>query len=144
MKVSVELSREYTPPRAVIYADAVTEEIQRAVELLGASGAPIVAQQDERIVVIRPEEVWMIRVEGGETAVYTQKDRYCAKRRLYELLAQLGGGFMQINRQCAVNLACVRSVEASFGGALLLKLKNGLNDSISRKYQPQFRAYLGI
>ena len=35
-------------------------------------------------------------------------------------------------------------IEASFNGAFLLKLKNGLSDYVSRKYFPQLKKYLGL
>ena len=111
MKVSVELSKEYIPPHAVIYTDSVTDEIQRAIDLLGTDESPIIAQQEDRIVVIRPDEVYMIRVENKETVIYTEKDHFYSRKRLYEILGQLGAGFMQIYKQSIINLSRVKSVE---------------------------------
>lgn len=144
MKVSIELSQEYTPPHAVIYTDGVTEEIQRAVDLLNASDSPLIGRQGDRLVVIRPEEIYMIRVENGTTVIYTEKEAYESGRRLYELLGRLGNRFMQISRQVIINLAYVRSVEAGFGGTLVLKLKNGMKDYVSRTYLSSFKSYLGL
>ena len=144
MKVHVELSEEYRTPCAVIYADAVTEEVQRALELLGASSVPLAVQREERTFVLRPEEVFMVRIEGGVTAVYTERERFSSRKRLYELMEQLGPGFQQISKQTAVKLSRVKSVEAEFSGALLLRLKNGLSDYVSRRYQPGFKKALGL
>ncbi len=144
MKVSVELSKEYREPFAVIYTSAVTEEIQKLMDLLSSGDSPIVAQQEDRLVVIKPEDVYMVRAEGGDTVIYTEKEKYYSRKRLYELLNQLGGGFMQISKQTIVKLSCVKSVEAGFSGTLLLKLKNGASDYVSRKYLPDFKKYLGI
>ncbi|MGI6766303.1 MAG: LytTR family DNA-binding domain-containing protein [Lentihominibacter sp.] len=144
MKVSVELSKDFSPPYAIIYADVITEKIQRMIDLLGTDDTPLTAQQEDRIVVIRPDEVYMIRVESGETVIYTEAEKYYSRRRLYEILDQLGGGFMQISKQTVINLSCIKSVEAGFSGTLLLKLKNGASDYVSRKYLPEFKKYLGI
>ena len=144
MKVSVELSKEYNPPYAVIYTDAVTYEIQKVIDLLGMKEAPLIAQQEDRMEVLKPDEVYMIRVEGGDTVIYTEKEKYYSRKRLYETLDQLGAGFMQISKQTAVNLSCIKSVEAGFNGTLLLKLKNGNADYVSRKYLPEFKKYLGL
>lgn len=144
MKVSVELSKEYNPPYAVIYTDAVTDEIQKVIDLLGMKEAPLIAQQEDRMEVLKPDEVYMIRVEGGDTVIYTEKEKYYSRKRLYETLDQLGAGFMQISKQTAVNLSCIKSVEAGFNGTLLLKLKNGNADYVSRKYLPEFKKYLGL
>ncbi len=144
MKVNVELSKDFSPPYVIIYADVITEEIQKIIDLLGTDDTPLTAQHEDRIVVIRPDEVYMIRVEGGETVIYTETEKYYSRKRLYGMLEQLGGGFMQISKQTVINLSCIRSVEAGFSGTLLLKLKNGTSDYVSRKYLPEFKRYLGI
>lgn len=144
MKVNIELSKEYFPPYAVIYTDAVTDEIRNAIDLLGVSDTPLIVRQEDQMVVIRPDEVYMIRVESGNTVIYTKKEKYCSRKRLYEILSKLGGGFMQISKQTIINLSYIKSVEAGFSGTLLLKLKNGTSDYVSRKYLPELKKYLGI
>ena len=144
MKVIVELSKEYDPPYVVIYTDTVTDDIRKAIDLLGTKETPLIAQQGDRIEVIKPDEVYMIRVEGGDTIIYTEKEKYYSRKRLYETYEQLGAGFLQISRQTIVKLSCVKSVEAGFNGTLLLKLKNGYSDYVSRKYLPEFKKYLGL
>lgn len=144
MKVSVELSKEYVPPRAVIYTDALTDEIQRSIDILSANDSPIVAQTEDRFVIIRPDEVYMIRVENRDTVIYTENEHFYSRKRLYEVLGQLGAGFMQISRQTIINLSKVKSVEAGFSGTLLLKLSNGSSDYVSRTYLPEFKKYLGL
>jgi len=81
---------------------------------------------------------------GGETKLYTKKEEFRTRKRLYEVLDQLGSGFMQISKSCAVNFSYIQSVEAGFGGSLLLKMKNGLSDYVSRKYLPDLKNYLGL
>lgn len=144
MKVKIELSEEYQPPYAVIYTNRMTEEIQKTVDLLGAGGAPLIVQEKEHLLVLRPEEIYMIRVEEGKCMLYTKQKQYPSRRRLYELTAQLGSDFMQISKQTVVRLACIQSVEAGFSGTLFVKLKNGLSDYVSRKYLPDFKQYLGL
>ena len=51
---------------------------------------------------------------------------------------------MQISKACVVNLSFAESVEAGFGGSLLLKMKNGLSEYVSRTYLPGLKNYLGI
>ena len=47
MKVSIELSPEYRIPYAVIYADKITDEIQKIMEILSRQKTPITALQNE-------------------------------------------------------------------------------------------------
>ena len=144
MQVKIEVSPEHTPPRAVIYTDRITPEIQRALDILQAKDSPVLAEENGRTFLLTGQEIYMVRVEDRETRLYTKKDAFGTRKRLYEVLDQLGGGFMQISKSCAVNLSYIQSVEASFGGSLLLKMKNGLSDYVSRKYLPDLKSYLGL
>ena len=145
MKVSVDISPEYKEPYAVIHTDKVTEEIQRMIDIFSVSEAPITAlQNEEDIVVLQSKEIYMVRVEDGDTVIYGEKNKYRSKKRLYELGAQLGSQFMQISKTTLVNLSYMDSIEAGFSGTLLLKLKNGCSDYVSRTYLPKFKKYLGL
>lgn len=145
MKVSVELSSEYREPYAIVYADKVTDEIQKMIDILSANETPITALQNEdNIVILQPDEIYMVRVEDGDTIIFGEKQKYRSRKRLYELEQQLGRQFMQISKSTLVNLAYMDSVEAGFNGTLLLKLKNGCKDFVSRTYLPQFKKYLGL
>ena len=86
----------------------------------------------------------MIRIEEGNTIIHTEMGKYYSGKRLYEMIRLLGRGFMQISKQTIINLSYIKSVEAGFSGTLLLKLKNGLSDYVSRKYLPELKKYLGI
>ena len=95
-------------------------------------------------VAKRPEELYMVRVENEKTLVYTRDERYASGKRLYELETALGGDFLRINKSTLVNLRQLDYVEPTLGGLMLLVLKNGCRDHISRKYLPAFKQYLGL
>ncbi len=62
MKVSIELLPEYRIPYAVIYADKITDEIQKIMESFSRQETPITALQNEdNLVVLQPEEIYMVR-----------------------------------------------------------------------------------
>ncbi len=144
MKVKIRLSPEYRPPFAVICADAVTEEVRRAEELLAGETLPLMVRSEDQSVVLRPEEVCLVRVEDGRTAVYTKAGRFDSERRLYEWLEQLDERFVRISKQAVVNRRMIRSFQAGLSGALRMTLKNGMEEYVSRKYLPQLKASLGV
>ncbi|MGZ1317971.1 hypothetical protein ACXO7R_05815 [Lactobacillus delbrueckii subsp. bulgaricus] len=78
MKVKVELNKDQDLPLAVTYTDKMTEEVERAVAFLesSASSGPLIAQQEDRLVIIKPSDVILVRVEGGDTVIYTGKGKY--------------------------------------------------------------------
>ena len=145
MKVSIDISAEYKEPFAVIHTDKVTSEIQRVIDVLGTSETPITALlNEEDIVVLQPKDIFMVRVEDGDTIIYGARNQYRSRKRLYEIAEQLGKQFMQISKTTLINLSYMDSIEPGFSGTLLLKLKNGSKDYVSRKYLPEFKKYLGL
>ena len=46
MKVSIELSPEYSEPYAIIYADKITDSIQRTLDIFGSNESPITAKRN--------------------------------------------------------------------------------------------------
>lgn len=145
MKVNIDISAEYKEPFAVIHTDKVTDEIQRMIDIFSNSETPITAlQNEEDIVVLQPKDIYMVRVENGDTVIYGAKQKYRSRKRLYELADQLGKQFMQISKTTLINLSYMDSIEPGFSGTLLLKLKNGNKDYVSRKYLPEFKKYLGL
>lgn len=145
MKVSVDISPKYIESYAVIYTDKVTDEIQWMIDVFGTSETPVTAlQNEENIVILKPKEIYMVRVEDGDTIIYGAKQRYRSRKRLYELGQQFGKQFMQISKTTLINLSYMDSIESGFSGTLLLKMKNGCKDYVSRKYLPDFKKYLGL
>ncbi|SFB35158.1 LytTr DNA-binding domain-containing protein [Acetitomaculum ruminis DSM 5522] len=145
MKVSVDISAEFKEPYAVIHTDKITEEIQKMLDIFSTNESPLTAfKNEEDLVVLKANEIYMVRVENGETIIYGEKQRYRSKKRLYELGMQLGKQFMQISKSTLINLSYMDSIEPGFSGTLLLKLKNGCKDYVSRTYLPEFKKYLGL
>lgn len=63
MKVSIELSPEYSEPYAIIYADKITDNIQRTLDIFGSNESPITAFKNENdIVILQPKEIYMVIV----------------------------------------------------------------------------------
>lgn len=145
MKVSVDISADYKEPYAVIYTDRVTDEIQRMIDIFSTSGNPVIAlQNEEDLIVLQPNDIYMVRVEDGDTIIYGEKRKYRSRKRLYEISRQLGKQFMQISKSTLINLSYMDSIESGFSGTLLLKMKNGCKDYVSRTYLPEFKRYLGL
>ena len=123
----------------------MTDEIQRIIDAFGTSDTPITAlQNEEDLVILQPKEIYMVRVENGDTVIYGERRKYRSRKRLYELGQQLGKQFMQISKSTLINLSYMESIEQGFSGTLLLKLKNGSKDYVSRTYLSEFKKYLGL
>jgi DNA-binding LytR/AlgR family response regulator len=144
MKVEIKLLPEIKEAYAVIYCNEITDEIQELTSFMEAGESIVTAKDHERIVVLRPKEIFMVRVEGEKTMIYCRSQKYTTQKRLYELEKQLGKGFMRISKSAIINLNEIDCVEASFNSMMILILKNGCKEYISRKYLSDFKKYLGL
>ena len=147
MRVDMNISESIKEPYAVINTDELTPEIAalaREIAAFGNGRNVIVGNLDERMVIIEPEKIVLIRVESETVSVVTEDETYRVGKRMYELLEVLGKEFMQVSKSAAINLSYLESVEPSFNGIMLLHMKSGEKEYISRKYVPGLRKYLGI
>lgn len=146
MKVEIKLSADIKEPFAVIYSNEITPEVSRIVSLIekDTDNSIITVADNERVMILRPNQIYMVRIEKEKTVVYSETKKYSSNKRLYEFETMLGAGFMRISKSVLVNLEYIDCVEPSFGGMMLLVLKNGCKDYISRRYMPAFKKYIGI
>ena len=144
MNVQIKIISGLEEPYVEIYTSDITDDIQNLLSLIKASSNIVTAQQDERTIVLKERDIYMIRVENEKTIIYCKEKKYYSKKRLYELENILKHSFMKISKTTLVNLQYIDGVEASFGGTMLLILKNGCKDYVPRKYLPGFKEYLGL
>ena len=70
VKVEIKLTEQEHDPYAVIYTREITPAIRNAVMLLEQESPNVISVVDnERIIILQPEEITMIRVENERTSV---------------------------------------------------------------------------
>ena len=86
VKVEIKMTETAKEPYAVIFTNEMTEAVRQAAAILegAVSNKAITVTDNERIFVLRPEELYMLRVENERAAVYTRTKRFDSGRRLYE------------------------------------------------------------
>lgn len=144
MKVELKFSSAVKEPYAVIYSDSLTDEVASAVMYLENTGKIITGEDNGKISILQPNEIYMVRVESERTIIYGRDKKYYSSKRLYQLENQLGKNFMKISKSTIINLGHIKCIEPTFKGMMKLVMKNGCTDYISRKYLPNFKKYLGI
>ncbi len=144
MRVEIKLQKNIPEPYAVIYTERITDEIQKVTNAIESMGRVVTAVLDDKIIVINTADVYMTRVEDDKTIIYCSDKKYVSRKRLCELEKVLGVDFMRISKTTLIHLEYISRVEPSFNGMMLLTMKNGCKDYISRKYLPDFKRYLGL
>ena len=154
MKVNLFVSKDLEEPYAEIYADALSDNIQKAMVLLenedeyeeeGIGDNSILAvKKGQDIVLLDFEDIFMIRVEEKQTKVYTEDRDYLVKKPLYQIEENLDSNFVRVSKTTIVNLRKIKRVAPSLRGMMFIELKNGLKDNISRKYLSDFKEALDL
>lgn len=144
MRAEVKIQENCPEPYAVIYANEITQEVQRVLNFMRDSSATIVGKDEDRMYMLRPEEIFMVNVEGERTFLHTKNKRFSSSKRLYEMKECLGADFVQISKSSIVRISACESVEVAFNGMMLLHLKNGGKEYVSRHYLPEFKKSLGL
>lgn len=145
MKVDIKLTETIDEPRVEIYTSKITKEIEDIVTYIKNDSSNIIlAREGEELVVIDPDDIYMLRIEDKKVAIYIEKKCFFTVKRLCEIEKSLKKNFLRISKTTIINIKQISRVEPSFNGSMYIKLRNGLKDYISRKYVPELKKYLGL
>ena len=148
MRVEIKIAPDIGEPIAIIHTPKMTPELAMWVEMLErAEDKPslLIAKNDDKLYVIRHEDVEIIRTEGGETKLYNRNAQvFTIPKPLHEIQERLGAGFVRISRSAIVNIDRADHLSPSFNGTMKIAMKNGVSDYISRKYLGEFKKSLGM
>lgn len=89
LKVNIEISSEVQQPYAVIYTAEVTKEIQDAVIALEGNYHVITASDHDKIVILNPNEVYMVRVENEQVILYGENRQFLSNKDYIRLQRSL-------------------------------------------------------
>lgn len=143
MKITLEQAQ--LPENEIhIRGDITGPEITALLQFLrrANSGSKLIVYREEEQFFLDPEEIVYLETGTNRIIIYTAKDSYESRQKLYELKEQLSSfSFAQISKSTVVNIHSVKSIQAEFSGNYRVKLKNRPEIlTISRKYFPEFRS----
>ncbi len=147
MKLKCEIINDSHHEEGVfIYApkgDADAEKIREFVE--GLSEQKLVGYSERGARVLVPSEIYCFTVEDGKVYAISESEKYQIKDRLYKIEEMLEGcDFVKLNQSCVANIKMIESFDASIGGALMVTLKNGYRDYVSRRQIKSVKERLGL
>ena len=148
MRVEIKIDLDIAQTTAIIHTPEITPELIALVEVLKGSedrASVLVAKDDDKFFVIEPEQVEIIRAEGGEIKAYnTKSEVFPVSKPLTEILESMPSNFVRISKSAIVNISRVDHLSNSFNGTMYIVMKNGVGDYISRKYLGDFKKRLGM
>ena len=119
--------------------DQVREIAAFVVSLQGRLAATVDGQRYE----VPVPEVLYIEAVDNRVFLYTAQHVFEIRQRLYELESQLSSRhFLRISKSTIVNLMKVEAIKPALNGRFLVRLRNGEDVIVSRKYVPALKAAL--
>ena len=145
MKVRIQVDPAISEEYAEFHVREITDEVSRFAEIIEKSNSVLTgADEFERTIIINPSDIVAVHAEKKWCRIFSETADYSCRKRLYELEQDLGPDFMRISKSILVCIRKIDSVEAVFNGMLLLHMKNGSKEYVSRTYLPNLKSYLGI
>lgn len=141
MKITLE-SAQLPETEVIIRGDVTGEEVLSLLQLLrNKTSGKLVLYKEEEQYIVEAKDIVFLETTGSKVTVYTQKETYEAKQKLYELKELLAAfSFAQISKSTIVNIDHVKSIQAEFSGNYRIKLKSRTESlTISRKYFKEFK-----
>ena len=149
MKVEIRIDKSISKSEtsAVITCPEVTETVLEAQRLLlglalDDGESVITGTESGRTVIIERSELYAVKSENGKTLLVCREKRLESQKPLKDFEGLRD--FMRISKSCIVNLKKLKLVEPHYSGLMILELKNGSKEFISRKYLPDLKRYLGL
>jgi len=148
MRVEIKIDTDIGEPIAVIHTSKITPELTMWIEMLERiddKSSVLFAKSDNKLFVIDPMQVDIIRTEGNDIKLYNrEKQEYIVTKTLNEIQEQLGFNFVRISKSTIVNINRVDHLSPSFNRTMYIVMKNGVSDYISRNYLADFKKRIGL
>ena len=149
MKIDIKIDPAFTETTCVIHTPKMTPKLLNLIDQIETTDESkndlLVGKKDDKFFVIDPENVDIIRTEGGEIVLYTNKgEKYAITKPLHKIHEQLPDNFVRISKSTIVNINRVDNLSNSFSRTMHIVMKNGVTDYISRNYLGDFKKRLGL
>ena len=121
----------------------ITEEIKEIVTFVKTRQGSLTGIQEDRQFEVPVSEVCYIEAVDNKVFLYTVKQVYETRQKLYELEELLREKyFLRVSKSLLLNLMKVRAIKPALNGRFTAVLQSGEEIIISRKYVPELKAAL--
>ena len=145
MKITININESIGDTEIVINCARLTPETESIIAALHIMDSQLTVIKDDGTFILDISEIAYIETVDRKTFVYTEKDCYESKLKLYEIEDRLCSmGFMRVSRSCLVRLRFIRSLKAELDRKLRLTLENGEQLIVSRQYADELKKRLGV
>ena len=119
-------------------------QIVEDIENLISEENILLCYKNSEIYKVSFSEIILLTVENEKVAVFTEKDKFFVKERLYMAEEKLSSDFIRLNQSAIGNIRKIRKFDCSVSGTLKVTFTNGLTDYVSRRQVKAVRERLGL
>ena len=131
------------PEQLEMRCHEVTEEIKEIVTFVKTRQGKLTGVLEGQQFEVPVMEVYYIEAVDNKVFLYTKKQIYETRQKLYELEELLKEKyFLRVSKSLLLNLMKVSSIKPALNGRFLAVLQSGEELIISRKYVPELKAAL--
>ena len=142
MKFEIFIDKE-CEERVIVYAHEKTK-LTDAIQQLVTETDALVGNNGKQYVKLSFADIYCFTVEENKVFALTESERLQLKSRLYNLEEIMPESFIKINQSCIIDINKVERFDASVSGTLLVRLKNGYSDYVSRRNLKKVKERFGI
>ena len=135
MELNVKRVPNEEPEVLEIRCHKVTDDIEEIISFVKSRQGQLSTMQEGKRVEILLVDIFYAESVDNRLFVYTAKDNYEVRLKLYELEDMLRGKtFIRVQKGMLLNLMKIKSIKPALSGRYTALLKNGEQIVISRKY----------
>ncbi len=143
MEVKLLKIAKEQPEQVEVRCHEVTEEVREIVTFIKTRQGQLTGVQEGKQYEVPVMDICYIEAVDEKVFLYTLKQVYETRQRLYELEDLLKEKyFLRVSKSLLLNLMKVQSIKPALNGRFTAVLKSGEEIIISRKYVPDLKRAL--
>ncbi len=143
MEVKLLKIAKEQPEQVEVRCHEVTEEVREIVTFIKTRQGQLTGVQEGKQYEVPVMDICYIEAVDEKVFLYTLKQVYETRQRLYELEDLLKEKyFLRVSKSLLLNLMKVQSIKPALNGRFTAVLKSGEEIIISRKYVPELKRAL--
>ena len=143
MKCSVKIDKDALEDEVIIIAKEKSKKIFQLENYILGLESEFIGYKEKEATKLSLNDIYCFTIEENRVVAITEKERYTIKERLYNVETLLTDNFLRINQSTIVNINKIDRFNASFVGSLMIIMKNGFKDFVSRRQLKKVKEKIG-
>ena len=145
MKITININTEIQDTDIVIHCKQLSPEIEQILATLRILNQQVMVIKDDETHILDVADIIYVEAVERKTFVYTKKEVYESKLKLYEMEEKLMQyGFFRVSKSCLVQLQYIKSLKNDVDRKIRLTLQSGEQLMVSRQYADEMKKRLGV